>query len=112
MREQRVEFAEERVPEGAAVERHADLGDSLLPWVIALFVLTVLLWPAGSRTSAREEPGGEGPRVASVPVRVAAIVLSVAVSAGALVQVYRIGDSGAKAVWHGKVSRTPLPGRD
>lgn len=106
------EWLEERVPKGSAVERHTDLGETLLPWVIALLVLAVLLWLAGRRTAVPQEPGGGGGRVASAPVRVAAIVLSVAVAVGALVQVYRIGDSGAAAVWHGKVSRTPLPGRD
>jgi hypothetical protein len=39
-----------------------------------------------------------------VRLRVAAAVLSAVVAAGAVVQVYRIGDSGAKAVWNGRVS--------
>jgi hypothetical protein len=37
-----------------------------------------------------------------VPVVVG--VLSVAVSVGGVVQLYRIGDSGAQAVWHGVTS--------
>lgn len=39
-------------------------------------------------------------------VRVAAVVLSVGVGAGAVVDVYRIGDSGAKAAWHDGFSKT------
>ncbi|MER6124098.1 hypothetical protein ABT173_15875 [Streptomyces sp. NPDC001795] len=37
---------------------------------------------------------------------VAAALLSVAVAAGAVVDVYRIGDSGAKAAWHDSFTRT------
>jgi len=37
-------------------------------------------------------------------------VLSVVVAVGSVVQVYRIGDSGAKAVWQGSYSAAPGPG--
>jgi hypothetical protein len=33
-------------------------------------------------------------------LRTAAVALAVVVSAGAVVDVYRIGESGAKAAWH------------
>lgn len=50
------------------------------------------------------DPGGH-PRSALI-VRAAAVVLSVVVAAGAVVDVYRIGDSGAKAAWHDGFSKT------
>jgi hypothetical protein len=36
------------------------------------------------------------------------VVLSLAVALGAVVDVYRIGDSGAKAAWHDNCSRTAV----
>lgn len=36
--------------------------------------------------------------VSSVPMRVAALVIALVVTIGAAIDVYRIGDSGAKAV--------------
>ncbi|MFF2384517.1 hypothetical protein [Streptomyces sp. NPDC058108] len=36
----------------------------------------------------------------AIPLRIAAAVLSLVIGVGAGVQVYRIGDSGAKAAWH------------
>ncbi|MFB6706770.1 hypothetical protein ACFCW6_18915 [Streptomyces sp. NPDC056333] len=36
----------------------------------------------------------------AVPLRITAAALSVVFGVGAGVQVYRIGDSGAKAAWH------------
>ncbi len=39
------------------VERHAQLGDGLLPWALGLFVLSSALWWAARRTApARETP--------------------------------------------------------
>lgn len=40
------------------------------------------------------------------PLRLTAAVLSVVIGVGAGVQVYRIGDSGAKAAWHDGYSAT------
>ncbi|WP_377273858.1 hypothetical protein [Peterkaempfera sp. SMS 1(5)a] len=40
------------------------------------------------------------------PLRAATVVLSLAVGVGAVVQTYRIGDSGAKAAWHDGFSAT------
>jgi hypothetical protein len=41
---------------------------------------------------------------------VVATVLALAVGAGAVVEVYKVGDSGAKAVWQGSFSETPRSG--
>ncbi len=107
------EWLEKRTASNALIRRHAELGDTLLPWVLGLFVLTVVVWWFGRRTpaasaTAPETDRREGTAVLSTPVRIAAIVLSVAVAAGSVVQVYRIGDSGAKAAWHNKLSAQPV----
>jgi predicted membrane protein DUF2231 len=111
------EWLEERVQESAQLEEHAEMGSGLTPWAIALFVLTVAVWLLG-RAGPRREPERSGvaessaedgaPAVArlasSVPMRVAALVIALVVAVGAVIDVYRIGDSGAKAVWHGRLS--------
>ncbi|ATO15259.1 hypothetical protein CO540_16625 [Micromonospora sp. WMMA2032] len=76
--------------------RHAALGDQLIWFALPLLVAAVaLVWlhrradrPAGDTRTAG--PGALGVVVA---------VLAVVVAAANLVQVYRVGDSGAKAVW-------------
>lgn len=104
------EWLEEHVDSNALVRRHTELGDGLLPWAAGLFVMaTVVWWTTRSLTSVEAGPG-ERTRAATsrtaLVVRVAAAVLSVVVAAGAVVDVYRIGDSGAKAAWHDAFSRT------
>ncbi|WP_344385238.1 DUF2231 domain-containing protein [Streptomyces thermolineatus] len=109
------EWLEDRVDETALVEEHAELGESLLPWVIGLFVLSALLWFFRRRASAAAPAAGPADAPArsaafadSLPFRVVAVVLSLVVGIGAAVQVYRIGHSGAEAVWKDNFSPTPL----
>ncbi len=107
------EWLEARVPPDALVRRHAELGDGLLPWAIGLFVLAAAVWLWGRRselggsadggTHAAARPGG-------LAVMIVLAVLSVVVAVGSVVQIYRIGDSGAKAVWHDSFSPNPGPG--
>ncbi|MEU7851451.1 DUF2231 domain-containing protein [Micromonospora parva] len=74
---------------------HAQLGDTLIWFALPLLVASVaLVWlhrrtapPAGKRTGA------------SGKAAVVIAVLALVVAAANLVQVYRVGDSGAKAVW-------------
>ena len=92
------EALEERVGESGAVEVHAHLADTLLPWVVALAVVAAgLFW-----TTWRARRGeAAGPHRAA-PTRAVALVLVVAslvVASGTLVQAVRIGHSGATAVW-------------
>ncbi|GAA3117759.1 hypothetical protein GCM10010521_01800 [Streptomyces rameus] len=98
------EWLERHVDDDALVRRHTELGDGLLPWAVGLFVLAAVVWWAGRRAAA--EPGqGRGTRWAALPVRIAVGVLSLAVAVGAVVDVYRIGDSGARAAWHDAYSK-------
>ncbi|MCF4139720.1 hypothetical protein L1856_27395 [Streptomyces sp. Tue 6430] len=145
------EWLAEQVPETAAVERHTEMGDGLLPWSVAILVLAVVLWlvhrgllrrflpvgsdgakgaggshgaigsggahesgavsaaggvstPSGVPSGVHGTAGTAGaagrPAVARA-VLVVGTVLALVAGAGAVVQVYRIGDSGAKAVWQG-----------
>ncbi|MFJ1602095.1 DUF2231 domain-containing protein [Streptomyces sp. NPDC088253] len=101
------EWLEKHVDSSSLVQRHAQLGDGLLPWALGLFVLSSALWWAARRTAPGQgDTRGPVVRLTSAPIRTAAIVLSLVVAAGSVVDVYRIGDSGAKAAWHDAYSKT------
>lgn len=104
------EWLEHHTDSNALVRRHTELGDGLLPWVIALFLVAAALWWLGRGTPSATESVREGARPLSVPVRIAAVVVSVVVAGGAVVQVYRIGESGARAAWHDGYSAKPVSG--
>jgi hypothetical protein len=126
-----------RVARTPLVARHAALGRELLPWVIALFVIAVLNWVwfrlldrsrrGGTEATTPTTGGTSGSgssavatltqdravlttltrgRTATV-VSLAAGVLSLGVAAGSVVQVYRIGEAGSRAVWTGSFSQQP-----
>ncbi|GHJ17811.1 MULTISPECIES: DUF2231 domain-containing protein [unclassified Micromonospora] len=76
--------------------RHAELGDQLLWFALPLLVVAVaLVW---LRRRA-ERPAGAGATTGPGVPGVVVAVLAVVVAAANLVQVYRVGESGAKAVW-------------
>ncbi|MET7989027.1 DUF2231 domain-containing protein [Streptomyces sp. NPDC005281] len=104
------EWLEGHVDDNALVRRHAELGDGLLPWAGGLFVLAVVVWWAIGRAAVSGTP--DGTRRPATLVRAAAAVLSLVVAAGAVVDVYRIGDSGAKAAWQDGYSKTASHGGD
>jgi uncharacterized membrane protein len=115
----------DQLPPSAQITAHAELGESL-PALLAVtgLLLGGLLFadrrarraaaasleaPATDRTRRPRQPQGEFPRrTASGPL---AVVLAVAVGVAALaglVQVVRIGDTGARATW-GDVSASAAP---
>lgn len=98
------EWLEGHTADTPLIRKHAELGDGLLPWAVGLFVLATGIWWWNRRAPAPAAGGGAGAPVLATPLRVAAAVLCAAVAVGAVVQVYRIGDSGAKAAWSGDVS--------
>lgn len=113
--EQAGEGLEHALPRDPAIEAHAALGGGLKLWVGALLVVTgALVLLHRRRTVAGERVGRarqEGPGTVAAPVvtgpnRIVAVVLAVlvvAVALGTAYQVYRVGDSGAQAVWGGRV---------
>lgn len=81
-----------RVRHTALLERHMELGDQLLPFAVVMFAAALLfqLLHASGRIGR------------STGLKVVAVALAVVTVAGALasgVQVARIGDAGARAVW-------------
>ena len=103
------EWLEDHVGESSLVRRHAELGSGMLPWVIGLFVVSVAVWLSYRRSGTVNRDvlsghGRSGGRPVSLPLRIVAVLVSLAVAGGAGLQVYRVGDSGAKAAWHGGYS--------
>ncbi|MBY8871704.1 hypothetical protein K7640_07600 [Micromonospora sp. PLK6-60] len=84
--------------------RHAELGDTLLWYALPLLVVALGLVLLHRRAVRR----GDGRRPATLGVVVA--VLAVVVAAANLVQVYRVGESGAKAVWGDTPAAQQRPG--
>ena len=76
-----------------AMQTHMDLGDSLLTWVIILFFGTVAVMVA-QRLIDQQNPRGRVALIAGGVITAISAVVSI-------VQVIRIGHSGATAVWGG-----------
>lgn len=85
------ENLERSVRETELVERHAELGEQLLPFVAVLAVAAIGLWLIGRR----ERAGSSSPKVLLVVLA----ALAVLAAGGTTVQVVRIGHSGAEAAW-------------
>jgi uncharacterized membrane protein len=92
------ESLEERIDETALVETHAEMGEQLLPWIIAL-ALVVGTFMVLARLTSRRSSDTPPPMWASHTATLVVAAITVIAATGALVQVARIGHSGAKASW-------------
>ncbi|WP_153345701.1 DUF2231 domain-containing protein [Nocardia aurantia] len=95
------EWLEQRVGPSPEVRTHADLGDTMIYFTAALAIAALLLVLLHVR---------EGRRPVGRLLAGAVIVLTLVASAAAVVQVYRVGDSGARAVWGGVAAVAPPSG--
>ncbi|HYF74791.1 MAG TPA: DUF2231 domain-containing protein [Nocardioides sp.] len=87
------ESLEERVGDPGS---HAELGEQLIWFALPLLVLTATLVYLDRRARGR-------PTTSSTPLRVVS-VLALVVALAATVQVYRVGESGARAAWGDQVA--------
>lgn len=94
--------------EASNIKDHVELGEDLLPWVIGLFVITLVVWALGLSV-VRSRLYGTGPGTAANPgrkplvVTVIVAVLAFGVGVGVVQHVIRTGDSGSQSVWEGTV---------
>jgi hypothetical protein len=86
-----------------AITKHANLGGTLLPWVIGIFVVAAAVWVLGRWYGLTWRAAPDAARALPVGVAAVVAVAAIAVSVGAVVQLYRIGDSGSRAEWSGRV---------
>lgn len=125
------EWLQQQVPSTELVRRHAELGGTAIIAAIAVALMAVVIWwrereatsiaTAAQAPAPAEEPGPTGVatitkqtvarrtwlRPASKTVTRWIAVAAVLVAGAAVYDMYRIGDSGAKASWDGKVSSAP-----
>ncbi len=85
------EWLEHNIEESELVEKHAELGDTMLYFALALLVAAVLLVVVHLRAH-REKP-------LSTALSGAITVFVLLASVATTVQVFRIGHSGAESVW-------------
>lgn len=85
------EWLEKRAPRTADIRTHVELGDWMIYFSSALLVVALVL----AVVQWRERSTGATPRGLAAAVA----VLALAVGIATVVQVYRIGDSGARATW-------------
>jgi hypothetical protein len=81
------------------IQRHADLGDGLLPWAIALFVVALAEW-AWTGIALRFF-SGRFTGAARVAIRIVLAIAAIVVAVATTWDVILIGDAGARAVWGG-----------
>jgi len=88
---------ETKVPVTAAVQQHADLGNTLLGWVIPLFIVALVEWLwtrfAERALSTRMTP------MAVLGIKLLIGIAALVVAVGSVIDVVLIGDAGARAVW-------------
>ncbi len=99
------EALQEQITETSLSRMHTHMGEDLLPWAGLLFLGALLQWGwfryatgegalAGRVTSER----------ARLVIRIVITVLVVVAAVGACVQVFLIGESGARAVWESRLN--------
>lgn len=110
------EALEHRLAPTPLLETHTHLGDELLVFVAGMLVLLAAFTALHQR--AANAARREGPGTTSAPARlaggtrlVAGVLagLTVVLAVVSAVQVYRIGDSGARAAWADKQYVAPAP---
>lgn len=86
----------ERLDESALVQRHSELGEDLLPWVVALTLAAAgLAWLRRREMHQSHSAGSATSRIAVLTVAIFATLSAT----GTAVQVARIGHSGSEAAW-------------
>lgn len=110
------EWLEDRVAQTPLLEEHAELGETLLPWVAGLFLIALAQWAwfrfvvspaqpaaANGATGTTGAAANDATRLLSpasrrlVPALIAIIAVTLAV--GSAVSVVLIGESGVRSVW-------------
>lgn len=96
-----------RVGHSPLIAAHAALGETLLPWAVATFVVALVQWiwfrffyPA----DAKQRVSNRSLRIVITIVLAAAVAVT---AVGSVVTVVRIGESGARAVWTGLFTENP-----
>jgi hypothetical protein len=101
------EWLRARVPDAPLINAHAALGDTLLPWTLALAGLSVAIYVWYRIVEKRGGSAAPSRRTRQVVAILLAVAAVVVVPAGIITTVL-VGESGSRAVWDGSFSETPL----
>jgi hypothetical protein len=109
------EWLERRVTETALLHEHTELGDGAIFAALPIAVLAAIVWWRNRESTAMTGTGtitGSRTYLAPASSTVTRVITAVAMVAAlfAVYDIYRIGDSGAKASWNGNFSTTANPG--
>lgn len=96
------EWLAARVADTPLIAEHTELGGNMLLFAIGLFVAALLAW--GIPTLLARRSGGAQPPWVGVVVA----LIAVALAGASVFQVFRVGESGSKAVWTGSFCATPV----
>jgi hypothetical protein len=94
------EWLEHRLTPDPLIRRHTELGDTAIYAAIAVAVLAVVVWWRQRESTGRTPAKRTFLAPASHAVTGTLTVVALVVSAAAVYDVVRIGDSGAKASWN------------
>ena len=97
-------WLQDRLRPAPLIQEHADLGTTLLPWVAGMLVLSIVVFVLGRSRPEAEQPVVLPPTAGVARVQLVVAVLATVVALVAVVQTFRIGESGARAVWEGSVA--------
>ncbi|WP_412751365.1 hypothetical protein [Krasilnikovia sp. M28-CT-15] len=91
---------------------HTELGDTALWVALPVAALALIVWWRSREPDNGAAPvgGRTFPAPGSAVLTRILVAVEVVVAGIGIYDVYRIGDSGAKASWTGQFSSTPLPG--
>jgi hypothetical protein len=97
------EWLQVRLPRSPLINEHVGLGLTMIWFAIGLFVASLIAWGVPTlivrRTKQAPKPW----------VGVVVAVISVVLAGAATFQVFRVGESGSKAVWTGSFCPVPFP---
>ncbi|MEP6562702.1 MAG: DUF2231 domain-containing protein [Nakamurella sp.] len=96
------EWLQARVGNAPLINEHVELGETMLWFGIGLFIASLLAWgvPTLLARNARKPPAPW--------IGVVVAVIALALAGASVVQVYRVGESGSKAVWTGLFCDQPV----
>jgi hypothetical protein len=106
------EWLEHRVTSTALLHKHTELGDGAIFAALPVAALAVIVWWRQREATATSTPRRTYLAPASAAVTRMVAVVAVAAALFAVYDIYRIGDSGAKASWNGTFNTTANPGPD
>lgn len=96
------EWLEQRVGNAPLIKEHVDLGETMLWFAIGLFVASLLAWGVPTMLARNAQ------RAPAPWIGVVVAVIAVALAGASVFQVYRVGESGSKAVWTGSFCEQPV----